>query len=127
MYITKSLVVILLARALTVIAPSLSASIILQGAMAATNGQNGQNGKADSISSAKGGPGGTGNAPNSGFSNNGNGGIGGIAVERSSANGGAGGTGNNHNFDHQVLVMEMDRAAVLQLMAVILTKAVLMQ
>ena len=69
MYSRQSLILILLAIALTVIGPSLSA----QGAMAVpTNGQNGHNGRADSTSTAIGGIGGTGNTPNSGDSNNGN-------------------------------------------------------
>jgi hypothetical protein len=53
MHSRHSLIIILLAIALTVIGPSLS----VQGAMAAINGQNGGDGKADSTSSAKGGTG----------------------------------------------------------------------
>ena len=103
MYNPQSLIIILVAIALTVIAPSLS----FQGAVAATNGQKGPNGRADpSSSSAKGGNGGTGNSPNSGDSNNGNGGAGGQATVRSTANGGNGGTDNILNSGFSILVME---------------------
>ena len=86
MHRINSLVIILVALGLSVMAP-----LSVQGAMAVSNGQNGKNGNANSTSTAKGGTGGVSNFFNRDNSNNGNGGNGGIAAHGGSANYGSGG------------------------------------
>ncbi len=90
MYSRRSLIIILLALALSVIGPYLS----VQGAMAVTNGRSGKGGDANFFSTARGGIGGLHNTGNSGKSANGNGGDGGFADDHSSARGGTGGSSN---------------------------------